>query len=200
MSLTGTMDLSTRNSPGLLCQLPSWFREQRICPQCGNTRFNPWVGKIPWSSACQLTPVFLSRDSHGQRSLAGYSPWGHKELDTIEQLAFFFNAGSLLFYFYVAVTGFLQMRLRGEGKHILPFPLWASHLCEWASFCPSVASPLPLKSFLFILVRLTKKNNVWFSTNPSTLCLEYKVIPLTVGIFYQGDVSYLKKQNCYAIL
>ena len=32
------------------------------------------------------TPVFLPGESHGQRSLAGYSPWGHKELDTTEQL------------------------------------------------------------------------------------------------------------------
>ena len=46
--------------------------------------FNPWVGKIPWSGAWQPTPVFLPGESHGQRSLAGYSPWGHKELDTTE--------------------------------------------------------------------------------------------------------------------
>ena len=46
--------------------------------------FSPWVGKIPWSGAWQPTPVFLPGESHGQRSLAGYSPWGHKELDTTE--------------------------------------------------------------------------------------------------------------------
>ena len=32
------------------------------------------------------TPVFLPGESHGQRSLAGYSPWGCKESDTTEQL------------------------------------------------------------------------------------------------------------------
>ena len=32
------------------------------------------------------TPVFLAGKSHGQMSLAGYSPWGHKESDTTEQL------------------------------------------------------------------------------------------------------------------
>ena len=37
-----------------------------------------WVGKIPWRRAWQLTPVFLSREFHGQRSLVGYSPWGHR--------------------------------------------------------------------------------------------------------------------------
>ena len=34
----------------------------------------------------QPTPVFLPEESHGQRSLAGYSPWGCKELDTTERL------------------------------------------------------------------------------------------------------------------
>ena len=38
-------------------------------------RFDPWVGKIPWKRAWQPTPVFLPGESHGQRSLAGYSPW-----------------------------------------------------------------------------------------------------------------------------
>ena len=37
---------------------------------------NPWVGKIPWRRAWQPTPVFLPRESHGQRSLEGYSPQG----------------------------------------------------------------------------------------------------------------------------
>ena len=32
------------------------------------------------------TPVFLPGESHGQRRLAGYSPWGHKELDMTERL------------------------------------------------------------------------------------------------------------------
>ena len=40
--------------------------------------------QIPCRRAGQLTPVFLPGESHGQRSLAGYSPWGHKELDTTE--------------------------------------------------------------------------------------------------------------------
>ena len=43
--------------------------------------FNPWVGKIPWRKKWQHTPVFLPGESHGQRSLAGYSPWGFKESD-----------------------------------------------------------------------------------------------------------------------
>ena len=46
--------------------------------------FNPWDGKIPWRRAWQPTPVLLPGESHGQRSLAGYSPWGPKESDMTE--------------------------------------------------------------------------------------------------------------------
>ena len=52
--------------------------------RCG---FNPWVRKIPWRGAPQPTPAFLPGESSGQRSLAGYSPWGPKELDAIERLS-----------------------------------------------------------------------------------------------------------------
>ena len=46
--------------------------------------FNCWVRKIPWRRERQPTPVFLHGEFHEQRSLAGYSPWGRKELDTTE--------------------------------------------------------------------------------------------------------------------
>ena len=36
---------------------------------------------MPWRTG-QLTPVFSPGESHGQKSLVGYSPWGHKEPDT----------------------------------------------------------------------------------------------------------------------
>ena len=51
----------------------------------------PWVGKIPWRRKWQSTPVLLPGKSHGWRSLAGYCPWGLKELDTTEQLHFHFQ-------------------------------------------------------------------------------------------------------------
>ena len=42
--------------------------------------------KIPWRRERQPAPVFLPGEFHGQSSVAGYSPWGHKELDMTEQL------------------------------------------------------------------------------------------------------------------
>ena len=38
----------------------------------------------PLEEEMATTPVFLPGESHGQRSLVGYSPWGHKELDMTE--------------------------------------------------------------------------------------------------------------------
>ena len=54
------------------------------CRRCKRLRFNPWVRKIPWRRVRQPTKVFLPGKFYGQRSLVGYSPWGHKESDTTE--------------------------------------------------------------------------------------------------------------------
>ena len=62
--------------------LPWWLRWQIICLQCRRPGFSPWVGKIPWRRKWRPTPIFLPGESHGQRRLEGYSPWGHKESDT----------------------------------------------------------------------------------------------------------------------
>ena len=52
----------------------------------GDPGFNPWVRKIPRRREWQHTQVFLPEKSPGQRSQVGYSPWGHKELNTIKWL------------------------------------------------------------------------------------------------------------------
>ena len=54
------------------------------CRRCKRRRFDPWVGKFPYRRAWQSTPVFLLGESRGQRSLAGYNPWGRKESDMTE--------------------------------------------------------------------------------------------------------------------
>ena len=48
---------------------------------------DPRVGKIPWRRKWQPTPVFLPRESHGQRNLMGYSPWGCKEWNKTGRLS-----------------------------------------------------------------------------------------------------------------
>ena len=53
-------------------------------PTMQETRVLSLIKKIPWRREWLPTPVFLPGESHGQRSLVGYSPWGHKESDTTE--------------------------------------------------------------------------------------------------------------------
>ena len=48
--------------------------------QCRRHTFDLWVRKIAWRRKWQPTPVFLPRKSHGQRRLAGYSPWRCKRV------------------------------------------------------------------------------------------------------------------------
>ena len=71
-------------------RLPRWLSGQERAWQCRRRRrrgFDPWVGKIPWRRAWQPSvggslvsepPGKLPGKSHGQRSLAGCSPWGQR--------------------------------------------------------------------------------------------------------------------------
>ena len=69
-----TTDFSLFNALG--------FHDGSDGKECRRPRFNLWVRKISWRRKWQPTPVFLPGESHEQRSLVGYSPRGHKELDT----------------------------------------------------------------------------------------------------------------------
>ena len=74
------------------------FRWQSVCLQCGGPGFEPWVGKIPWRRKWQPTSVLLPGESYGQRSLVGYSPWGHTESDMTEWLHFLHERSTLITY------------------------------------------------------------------------------------------------------
>ena len=58
------------------------------------------LGLIPWRRKWQFTPVFLPGEFQGWRSLAGHSPWGCKELDTIEPLKLSLSCGIQLLIFF----------------------------------------------------------------------------------------------------
>ena len=63
------------------------------------------VQSLGWGRKWQPTPVLLPGESHGWRSLVGYSPWVHKELDTTERLQFLLN-GLVVFptFFNLSLT------------------------------------------------------------------------------------------------
>ena len=79
---------------------------QTVSLQYRGLKLDPWVGKIPWRRAWQPTPVFLPGESHGQRSLEGYSPWGCKESDTTEQIS---TRVHTYIYTVLSITGNLEM-------------------------------------------------------------------------------------------
>ena len=54
-----------------------------ICGRCG---FDPWIRKIPLEEEMATRSIFLPGESHGQGSLVGYRPLGHRELGTLERL------------------------------------------------------------------------------------------------------------------
>ena len=70
--------------------LPRWC--SGIESACQHRRFRRylvhlWVRKIPWGRKWQPILIFVPGKFHGQKSLAGYSPWGYKESDTTEWLS-----------------------------------------------------------------------------------------------------------------
>ena len=76
----------TEHTCTLITGLLWWLSGKESACQGRRCGFDSWVWKIPWRRAWQPTPVFLPGESHGQRSLAGYSPWGHKGSDVTWQL------------------------------------------------------------------------------------------------------------------
>ena len=69
-------------SPGGASGKEPAYQRRRI-KRC---KFDPWVGKIPWSRKLEPTLIVLPGEFHGQRSLVGYSPWGDKESDMSEAI------------------------------------------------------------------------------------------------------------------
>ena len=71
-------------SRGGCCQMggsPAGDSGKQSTCQCRRCAFNPRVGRTPWRGKWQPTPVFLPGASHGQWSLVGLSPWGHRGSD-----------------------------------------------------------------------------------------------------------------------
>ena len=78
--------VSTSSPWPVIRGIPLWFSSTESTCNAGDMPYNPWVGKIIWKRKWQPTPVFLPGESHGQRSLAAYSPWGCKESNVTGRL------------------------------------------------------------------------------------------------------------------
>ena len=92
--------------------------------------FNLWIEQIPWRRKWQPAPVFLPGESHGQGSLAGYSPWGRKESNTTEvtQHACIFHPPQHLLCFFFPLTTHLKVT-SCKICQVHPKILWCFLLC-----------------------------------------------------------------------
>ena len=83
-SESDTRDLAAAAAAGFHCTgFPGGTSGKEPTCQCRRHKgcgFNPWVRKIPWERAWQHTPAFLLGESHGQRSLMSFSPWGSQRV------------------------------------------------------------------------------------------------------------------------
>ena len=68
----------------LMLGLLRWFSAKGSAHQCRRCWFDTWIRRISWWRKLWLTPVFVLEESHGQRSLVGYSLWDCKESDMTE--------------------------------------------------------------------------------------------------------------------
>ena len=72
--------------------------------------------KIPWRREWLSTPVILPGESHGQKSLEDYSPWGHKELDMTDWLTRSLHFHSAIKHNYNQVHYMLSKKKSWEGR------------------------------------------------------------------------------------
>ena len=125
--------------------LPWWLRWERICLKYERPGFYPWIRKILWRREWQPTPVFLPGESHGQRSLSGYSPWGCKESDTTEQLTF---------HYIICISS--TSRMCPSLLHWLSSTIWVNS-CQKLL----IKSVIHLEFWLCVNI-----NNVWCCSSP----------------------------------
>ena len=69
-----------------LYRLPWWLRGKESACNAGDPNLIPGSGRSLGEGNSKCIPVFLAGEFRGQRSLAGYNPWGCKELNTTESL------------------------------------------------------------------------------------------------------------------
>ena len=99
--------------------------------------FDPWIRKILWKRKWQPTSVFLPGESHGHRSLAGYSPWGRKWVNVTMRLnnnkCHIKPQHSL---FRQLLPGYQDIKSWKWSRSVLSNSLWTNGLQPTRLLCP----------------------------------------------------------------
>ena len=112
------LQLAIFNQECVIPRLPGQYSGKESTCQFRRRGFDPWVGKVPWRREWIPTPVFLPGKSHGQRSLAGYSPWCHKEQDMTQRLCL--PGCDIWSYLFHMGGTYLYRRAPGAQKRAFP--------------------------------------------------------------------------------
>ena len=125
--------------------------------------FDPWFRKIPWRRKWQPTPVFQLGESHGHRSLVGYSLQGNKESDMTQQLN---NNNKLLLLV-------IQRCIDLNGQRCFSYKIqhfWCAVLCSQAEGFQGQVCDVGLSSCstwtIFLPNRLLPSGSSWVWTAP----------------------------------
>ena len=113
--------------------------------KAGDVGSLPGSGRSPWRREWQPTPVFLPGEPHGQRSLVGYSPWGHKDRTSTkhhQQMLYSKHCLETLSYFISAlfIEHRLCIRLEDSRKEVSG----AFLVVQWLRLCIlNAGAPVP---------------------------------------------------------
>ena len=170
--------------------LPRWLSGWRINLQCRRYRrhgFDDWVRKIPWRRQWQPTEVFLPGKFQGQRSLAGYSPRGHKESDVTKHMAHSTNH-SFFSTFDVPSTCF--------NHNIKKFDISILGGSECSQFIPQT-SALIAKLEKWQIINKYCRTNTWMCTMKGILfCF---IMPFIEGFKDRADIVPWKSEINFRI-
>ena len=145
--------------------LPWWFSGKESACNAGDLGWIPGWGRFLWRRARQSTPVLLPGEFHGQRSLAGYSPWGRTGLDVTEQLSSsrVFSTARVAHLELLDLVSDCSSGSRGNANHLLWGLILCGHLtgsprylikcdtgCLWGCFWMGlIFKPIDLKQIAF---------------------------------------------------
>ena len=134
----------------------------------------------------QPTPVFLPEESHGQSSLAGYSPWGHKESDRTEATYHAAHRTDLLLLFICYIVSDSVNPWRAAHQASLSFTISRSSLK--LMFIESVklfnhltlCCPLLLLPTVFLSISIFSSESVLCIRWPKYRSFSFSVLPMNI--------------------